>query len=246
MSAYGAISSRSASPLASTTWQLASKKPDAPKYLTIHHLTLKTAAAFPGLIDYLHRVFTDELEGGLTYPQEILPGQPYTRAQFEAYWFAADVLVAVAAQPQQVGAGADPLDAPDGSAVQIGFAEAVGGRVCEEAIAGCYYVKPNYPGRSSHICNAGFLVPPTQRGHGVGKVLARSYLHYGPRLGYEASVFNLVYVTNVASIKLWEALDFEKAGRIPRAGRLRTPDGKGEHYVDAWVFYRRFDPPTAA
>lgn len=112
------------------------------------------------------------------------------------------------------------------------------------------------------ICNAGFLVPPSQRGHGIGTVLARSYLHYGPRLGYEASVFNLVYVNNVASVKsvlvhsyvrrplmlhiprrLWEGLNFEKAGRIPRAGRLRTADGQGEEYVDAWVFYRRFDPP---
>ena len=140
MSAYGAISSRSVSPLSSTTWQLASKRSDAPKHLTIHHLTLKTAAAFPGLIDYLHRVFADELEGGLTYPQEILPGQPYTRAQFESYWFAADVLVAVAAQPKLAGAGADPLDAPDGRAVHIGFTEAVGGRAWEEAIVGCYYV----------------------------------------------------------------------------------------------------------
>ena len=42
--------------------------------------------------------------------------------------------------------------------------------------------------------------------------------------------------------RLWEALDFEKAGRIPRAGRLRTADGTGEEFVDAWVFYKRFDP----
>lgn len=28
---------------------------------------------------------------------------------------------------------------------------------------------------------------------------------------------------------------------IPRAGRLRLLDGPGEEYVDAWVFYKRFD-----
>ena len=92
-------------------------------------------------------------------------------------------------------------------------------------------------------------------------MLARSFLHYAPRLGYEASVFNLVYVNNAASVRcvaclhsslctplidhrvcrLWEKLGFEKAGRIPRAGRLRTADGTGEEFVDAWVFYRRFD-----
>ena len=54
---------------------------------------------------------------------------------------------------------------------------------------------------ANQICNAGFLVPPTQRGLGLGRVLARSYLHYAPRLGYQASVFNLVYVNNVASVK---------------------------------------------
>ena len=42
--------------------------------------------------------------------------------------------------------------------------------------------------------------------------------------------------------RLWEALGFTKAGRIPRAGRLRTADGTGEEYVDAWVFYKQFEP----
>ena len=113
----------------------------------------------------------------------------------------------------------------------------------------------------SQICNAGFLIPTAQRNKGFGAVLARSYLHYGPRLGYAASVFNLVYVNNVASVKcvvrclaslpmsltwafflrLWEALNFTKAGRIPRAGRLRRADGSGEEFVDAWVFYKQFD-----
>ena len=72
-------------------------------------------------------------------------------------------------------------------------------------------------------------------------------------------MFNLVYVNNIASVKsvpspsshlspltehthrLWEALDFTKAGRIPRAGRLKKADGSGEEYVDAWVIYKKFD-----
>jgi len=114
------------------------------------------------------------------------------------------------------------------------------GRAWDDCIVGYYYIKPNYPGRSSHICNAGFVVPPLHRGKGHVKLLAQSYIHYAPRLGYQASVFNLVYVNNAASIKLWESLGFTKAGRIPRAGRLRTKDGKGEEYMDAWVFYKSF------
>ncbi|EJF57528.1 hypothetical protein DICSQDRAFT_183139, partial [Dichomitus squalens LYAD-421 SS1] len=240
MSAYGAIAAhKNSSPLPTTIWQFKSKGFDTPSTLTVHHFTLARAEAFSGLIDYIHKTFADELERGQTYPQEILPGEEYTRALFDAYYFAGDVLIAV------LGREGDQLQ-QDEAESPIGFIEAVGGRGWEECIAGCYYVKPNYPGRSSHICNAGFLVPPNQRGRGVGAVLARSFLHYGPRLGYEASVFNLVYVNNVASVKLWEALNFEKAGRIPRAGRLKKADGSGEEYVDAWVFYRSFDVPAPA
>ncbi|EKM53410.1 uncharacterized protein PHACADRAFT_259773 [Phanerochaete carnosa HHB-10118-sp] len=234
MSAYGAVISRNrpAAPLASTAW-LCKPRASVPTHLTLHHLTLASASMLPGLVPYLHRCFADELERGATYPQEILPGEPYTQAQFETYYFAADVIVGI------VGLG----DAPDsdGAAVQGGVEEARQGRGWEECVAGVYYVKPNYPGRSSHICNAGFLIPLAQRAKGFGSVLAKSYLHYAPRLGYEASVFNLVYVNNIASVRMWESLGFTKAGLIPRAGRLKKADGSGEEYVDAWVIYKQFE-----
>lgn len=41
---------------------------------------------------------------------------------------------------------------------------------------------------------------------------------------------------------MWESLGFTKAGLIPRAGRLRTTEGTEEEFVDAHVFYKRFDP----
>ena len=76
----------------------------------------------------------------------------------------------------------------------------------KDVVAGCYYVKPNYPGRSSHCCNAGFIVgctspghiagerpspltgsscsrlqvDPKHRGLKLGRMLGVSYLHYGP------------------------------------------------------------------
>lgn len=235
MSAYGTVTARNrpTAPLASTAWHCAPRA-GAPTHLTLHHLTLATARAHAGLLPYLHACFTDELARGMTYPQELLPGEDYTLAQFEEYFFGADVLVGVA------GVGDAPAD--DGAEVPLGLGDARAGRAWEACVAGVYYVKPNYPGRSSHICNGGFLVPPSQRAKGFGAVLARSFLHYAPRLGYEASVFNLVYVNNVASVRLWERLGFTKAGRIPRAGRLRKADGTGEEYVDAWVFYKQFEP----
>jgi len=115
-----------------------------------------------------------------------------------------------------------------------------GGRSWEDVLVGFYYVKPNYPGRSSHICNAGFVVPPAHRQYGYGMTLGKSYLHYAPALGYRASVFNLVYATNTGSLRIWDSLGFTRVGLIPRAGRLRRADGSGDEWVDAVIYYRSF------
>lgn len=111
----------------------------------------------------------------------------------------------------------------------------------DHSYAFSYYIKPNYPGRSSHLCNAGFVVPTQTRGLGLGGIAGRSFLSYGPRCGYRGSVFNLVYETNEASVKIWERLGFNKVGKIPKAGRLKKEDGKGELYVDAWIIHADFD-----
>lgn len=62
-------------------------------------------------------------------------------------------------------------------------------RPWSEALAGMYYIKPNYVGRSSHMCNAGFVVVPHHRGLRVGLALGRSFLHFGPQLGTSAFMF---------------------------------------------------------
>ncbi|KAK0212536.1 hypothetical protein DFS33DRAFT_37136 [Desarmillaria ectypa] len=227
MSAYGAIQKAyTGDGLPSTVWYSSSKI----KCATIHHLTRQTAKPLSGLIEYLHQIFAKETDDGRTYPQE----GPIDLTAFESYFFTADVFVAILGAPELP----DGFDEPKESS--LGVAETKTGRSWEDCVIGYYYVKPNYPGRSSHICNAGFVVPPSQRGQGAGSILAKSYVHYAPKLGYQASVFNLVYVNNTASIKLWERLGFTKAGRIPRAGRLKKKDGTGEEYVDAWVFYKSF------
>ena len=95
MSAYGAIlnSHRPARPLPSTSWKIVphpTSQDAITRSLTIHHVTLATALALPGLVQYLHNVFVDELERGMTYPQEIHPGEEYTQAMFESYYFSGD------------------------------------------------------------------------------------------------------------------------------------------------------------
>jgi len=252
MSAYGAITRlASTETLPTTLWEVPSKNiqstdPTDKDTLTIHHLTLGSASqpALAGLIQYLHRTFAAEVEQGQTYPQETFPGEPMTQAAFEAYFFAADVFVAITASvPNPNSLNTEGANSNhDGTVVTVptGVDEARAGRSWEECVGGFYYIKPNYPGRSSHICNAGFVVPPAQRSRGYATALAKSYLHYGPKLGYHASVFNLVYANNVASLRIWEKLGFAKVGRIPKAGRLRRRDGEGEEYVDAWIIYKSF------
>ncbi|KAF9243148.1 hypothetical protein BU15DRAFT_86550 [Melanogaster broomeanus] len=222
MSAYGSISRPGrTSYLPSTAWHCPG---DAQVFVTLHHIDQSAIKLHTGLFEYLHCVFADE---DVRDPDT-----------FGAYFFASDVLIAIA-NSKEVKVKAELEGGV--KEVEMSLEAARGGRSWEECVAGFYYVKPNYPGRSSHICNAGFIVPPSQRGGGYGRILAKSYLHYAPKLGYKASVFNLVYVNNVASVRLWENLNFVKAGLIPKAGRLRRTDGPGEEYVDAWVFYKSFE-----
>ncbi|KAI5121446.1 hypothetical protein M0805_009555 [Coniferiporia weirii] len=248
MSAYGAILKPSGAKtlLASSVWKVRAKvSPNEGSdfmFVVMHHLTLATAP--PELVSFIHEEFADEIARGDTYPQETEADARYSREAFEGYYFAADVMIGLSASAADLrlwGVDVDSVYEDAGTEVGVDLKMVKGDRVWKDCVAGFYYVKPNYPGRSSHICNAGFVVPFPARGHGFARVLARSYLHYAPRLGYQASVFNLVYVNNAASVHLWESLDFSKAGRIPRAGRLRRKDGQGEEYVDAWVFYKSFE-----
>lgn len=103
-----------------------------------------------------------------------------------------------------------------------------------------YYIKPNYPGRSGHICNAGFIVSAQARGQGLGSIAGQSYLYYGPACGYFGSVFNLVYASNQASARIWDRLGFQTVGTVPKAGRLKTKANGEEEYVDALVVYGDF------
>ena len=110
----------------------------------------------------------------------------------------------------------------------------------DKTYAFSYYIKPNYPGRSGHICNAGFIVSAQARGQGLGSIAGQSYLYYGPACGYLGSVFNLVYASNQASARIWERLGFQTVGTVPKAGRLKTKANGEEAYVDALVVYGDF------
>jgi len=168
------------------------------------------------LLAYLSDQFNKELEMGDTYP--IIDAMSMDK--FSSYWF------------QNFGAVMlmGHIESAD---------EVVEGKNWATECLGSYYIKPNYPGRSSHICNAGFLVTSAARNKGVGRLMGENYLEWAPRLGYTYSVFNLVYENNVASCRIWDALGFKRIGRIKGAGNLKSYPGQ---LIDAIIYGRDLGP----
>ena len=89
MSAYGVVVKPAGVLLPSTLWPVGSGS-GSTRSLTVHHLTL-TVATDAKLFNVLHEWFAQEVEQGLTYPQEGEIG----RDKFEEYFFAGDVFVAI-------------------------------------------------------------------------------------------------------------------------------------------------------
>eukprot|EP00602_Paraphysomonas_sp_CaronLab_P011013 CAMPEP_0185019736 /NCGR_PEP_ID=MMETSP1103-20130426/2334_1 /TAXON_ID=36769 /ORGANISM="Paraphysomonas bandaiensis, Strain Caron Lab Isolate" /LENGTH=132 /DNA_ID=CAMNT_0027550201 /DNA_START=249 /DNA_END=647 /DNA_ORIENTATION=+ len=101
-------------------------------------------------------------------------------------------------------------------------------------ILGCFYVKPNFPGRCSHVCNGGFITHPKYRGLGIGTFMGEAFKKIAKDLGYRCSLFNLVFANNTSSVALWKKLGFVELAVIPGAAVLNGTDG----YVDAiQMFY---------
>lgn len=114
------------------------------------------SAAPSQLLSLLSDVFNAEIERGDTYPML----DPVPLERFGPYWFGNFAAVIVAGSVR----GAEEVEDWQGR------------------LLGSFYVKPNYPGRSSHVCNGGFLVTEKARGRGVGKAMGGVYVDWAPRL----------------------------------------------------------------
>ena len=127
-------------------------------------MPFSSAAQVPrGLIDYLCSQLNKEIEKGDTYPMT----NPMTADAFGNYWFANFGAVML------LGEIRNPIEV-------LGMAQA--GCDWEKQCLGSFYIKPNYPGRSSHVCNGGFLVTDGSRNRGVGRLMGEGYLDYAPKL----------------------------------------------------------------
>lgn len=65
---------------------------------------------------------------------------------------------------------------------------------------GAFYIKPNFPGRCSHVCNGGFITDPRRRRRGVARLMGHAFLRFARDLGYRASYFNLVRVRSEKAV----------------------------------------------
>ncbi|KAF2196559.1 hypothetical protein GQ43DRAFT_404837 [Delitschia confertaspora ATCC 74209] len=168
------------------------------------------------LLAYLSDQLNREIEKGDTYPMD----QRMPLEAFGPYWFGLFGAVMLLGEIHSV---------------EEVHEMASMGRDWEKECLGSFYIKPNYPGRSSHVCNGGFLVTDGARNRGVGRLMGETYLEWAPKLGYTYSVFNLVYETNVVSCKIWDALGFKRIGRVKGAGNLKSYPGD---FVDAIIYGR--------
>ncbi len=116
-----------------------------------------------GLLSYLMDNLNKEIESGDTYPMI----DPLPLETFGPYWFG--------------NFGAVMILGDIGGVEGVTEMERAGAdwnKLC----LGSFYLKPNYPGRSSHVCNGGFLVTPAARNKGVGKSMGQCYLDWAPQL----------------------------------------------------------------
>lgn len=116
-----------------------------------------------GLLGYLSDQLNKEIEKGDTYTMI----DPIPLEKFAPWWFA------------NIGAIMLLGDIQDVHDVQL---MEHNGTDWTKVCLGSFNIRPNYPGRSSHVCNGMFLVTDASRNKGVGKLMGEGFLEWAPRL----------------------------------------------------------------
>lgn len=141
-----------------------------PRQLTLRdRVTVATLVPFhsyaqipKSLIVYLCNQLNREIEKGDTYAMV----EPIPVRHFAPYWFSNFGAIMLIGDIKN----AEDVQSMDGN-VDWG-----------KACLGSFNVRPNYPGRSSHVCNGMFLVTDAARNKGVGRLMGEAYLDWAARL----------------------------------------------------------------
>lgn len=123
----------------------------------------------------------------------------------------------------------------EATARALWFDPPAAGFVAEEGgvFLGTYFLRPNQPGRGSHVANGGYMVSESARGRGLAEAMCRHSIDQAAGLGYRAMQFNYVVSTNTAAVRAWERCGFVVAATLPAA--FRHADGR---FVDVFVMWR--------
>jgi L-amino acid N-acyltransferase YncA len=101
-------------------------------------------------------------------------------------------------------------------------------------VLGTYYLKPNFEGAASHICNCGYVVSELARGRGIAARMCEHSQREALAHGFRAMQYNLVVSSNESAVHLWQKMGFTIVGTIPEAFRHPRLG-----FVDAYVMYKR-------
>ena len=101
-------------------------------------------------------------------------------------------------------------------------------------LLGTYYVKANFEGAASHICNCGYVVSERARGRGIAARMCEHSQREAIARGFRAMQYNLVVSSNEGAVHLWKKMGFAIVGTIPEAFRHPRLG-----FVDAYVMYKR-------
>ncbi len=98
------------------------------KLVSVHSLTtiLQQSEDESKLLSYLQSLLNKEIEFGNTYPQKF----PLNSSEFKNYFLSGDVFIVIK------GGKTETIDLYDN---------------LEENLLGTFYIKPNFPGRCSHV-----------------------------------------------------------------------------------------------
>lgn len=100
-------------------------------------------------------------------------------------------------------------------------------------LLGTYILRANHPGGGSHVANCGYMTAADAIGRGVARAMCAHSLDEARSRGFRAMQFNFVVSTNHRAVRLWQAMGFAIAGRLPDAFQHPT---LGD--VDAYVMFQ--------
>jgi GNAT superfamily N-acetyltransferase len=158
--------------------------------------------------------------------------RPYARDDWDAVWAILEPVFRAGETyplPRDISS-ADARDAWTSGAKHVFVAEDEStGR-----FVGTYYLRPNFDGAASHICNCGYVVSEQARGRGVAARMCEHSQAEAIARGYRAMQYNFVVSTNHGAVHLWQKMGFAIIGTVPEA--FRHPRFG---FVDAHIMYKR-------